>query len=600
MFTKNSKAIIYGLQLSAAQHMLDFDYLSNRSPSVVWFINPWKKTGLHKLFFGNTEILVPSFGNIADIPEDIKNITDTCVNFASFRSSAGVTHEAIDSNIFKNIIIIAEGIPERQTLEIIEKNKTAKLNIIWPATVGAMHAWVFRAGNTGWSLENIISSKLYQTGSVWFVSKSGWMSNELRRVIADRTDGTSLSIALGWDKYNIMNFQQVIQQMQEDENIKMIVMLWEIGWRDELEVAKMIESWEITKPVVAWCIGTINEHLTWEVQFGHAGAKSNAEEETANYKNKTLKKAGAIVPESYMDFWDKISETYLSQFSPTRRDEITARSIWCEEKIHEKLIDIKNRKKTSFSSSISDERGEELLYNGIKISQFTNNPDIGRVIGHLWLKRELPEYACVFLSTVITLIADHGPAVSGTMNAITTSRAGNDIKSSLIAWLATVGSLFGWAIDGAWGYWLESIENNLSAEDFVKNMKQSWKNIPWIGHKVKSKFNPDVRCKILEELAQNFPVRKYLNFAKSVESLTLEKKSNLILNVDGYIAAMLLDIFDDLGMSYEEKKMYVDVGVFNGLFLLARSIGFIGHAIDQKRLWEWLYRTSWNDILYTE
>lgn len=79
-------------------------------------------------------------------------------------------------------------------------------------------------------------------------------------------------------------------------------------------------------------------------------------------------------------------------------------------------------------------------------------------------------------------------------------------------------------------------------------------------------------------------MRKYLNFAKSVESLTLEKKSNLILNVDGYIAAMLLDIFDDLGMSYEEKKMYVDVGVFNGLFLLARSIGFIGHAIDQKRL----------------
>lgn len=101
---------------------------------------------------------------------------------------------------------------------------------------------------------------------------------------------------------------------------------------------------------------------------------------------------------------------------------------------------------------------------------------------------------------------------------------------------------------------------------------------------MKSKFNPDSRCKILEELAQKFPVSKYLDFAKSVESLTLEKKSNLILNVDGYIAAMLLDIFEDLEMNYDEKKMYVDVGVFNGLFLLSRSIGFIGHAIDQKRL----------------
>jgi citrate synthase len=34
----------------------------------------------------------------------------------------------------------------------------------------------------------------------------------------------------------------------------------------------------------------------------------------------------------------------------------------------------------------------------------------------------------------------------------------------------------------------------------------------------------------------------YLNFAKQIEELTLEKKPNLILNVDGYIAAILLDL----------------------------------------------------------
>lgn len=49
---------------------------------------------------------------------------------------------------------------------------------------------------------------------------------------------------------------------------------------------------------------------------------------------------------------------------------------------------------------------------------------------------------------------------------------------------------------------------------------------------------------------------------------------------------MLLDIFEDIEMSYEEKKMYVHSGIFNGLFLLSRSIGFIGHALDQKRLGE--------------
>lgn len=68
------------------------------------------------------------------------------------------------------------------------------------------------------------------------------MSNELRRVIADRTNGTALSIALGGDKYNIMNFPAAMNIMQADEHIKMIVMLGEIGGRDELEVARMIET----------------------------------------------------------------------------------------------------------------------------------------------------------------------------------------------------------------------------------------------------------------------------------------------------------------------------------------------------------------------
>jgi len=590
MFTKNSFACLYGLQIAAAQHMLDFDYLSDREASVLCFISPGKKYSLQKLFYWDREILIPSFSDFVSIPKNISEKLDTLVNFASFRSAQNSTLEAMESWFFKNIIIIAEWIPERQTLEIIEKNKTLWLNIIWPATVGAMRAWVFRAGNTGGSLENIISSKLYRSWSVWCISKSGGMSNELRRVIADRTDGTSLSVALWGDTYNIMNFTDAIKILEADSDTKMIVMLWEIWGRDELEIAHMIKKWEITKPVVAWCIGTINEEISWEVQFGHAGAKSNKQEETASYKNMVLKKSWAIIPESYIDFWEKIEKTYIET------------SLWRDhsqtDDITQKLTLLQSRRKTSFTSSISDERGEELLYNGIKISEFTQSPDIAEVIWQLWLKKSLPDYAKKFLNTVLVLIADHGPAVSGAHNAIITARAWNDLKSSLIAWLSTVWPRFGGAIDGAARNWLRCLLEEISPENFVRDMKLKWENIPWIGHKVKSKFSPDMRCTILLHLSQDFPTRKYLNYALEVEKLTLEKRFNLILNVDWYIAAMLLDIFEDIGMNYEEKKMYIEAGVFNGIFLLARSIGFIGHAIDQKRLWEWLYRTSWEDIHY--
>ena len=39
-----------------------------------------------------------------------------------------------------------------------------------------------------------------------------------------------------------------------------------------------------------------------------------------------------------------------------------------------------------------------------------------------------------------------------------------------------------------------------------------------------------------------------------------------------------------------EIQDIVKIGYLNGLFVLARSIGLIGHALDQKRLQQGLYR----------
>ncbi len=42
----------------------------------------------------------------------------------------------------------------------------------------------------------------------------------------------------------------------------------------------------------------------------------------------------------------------------------------------------------------------------------------------------------------------------------------------------------------------------------------------------------------------------------------------------------------------------IDAGLFNALFVLGRSIGFMGHYFDQKRLAQPLYRHPLDDILY--
>jgi hypothetical protein len=70
------------------------------------------------------------------------------------------------------------------------------------------------------------------------------------------------------------------------------------------------------------------------------------------------------------------------------------------------------------------------------------------------------------------------------------------------------------------------------------------------------------------------------------------------LNVDGCIAVCFVDLLRDSGaFTPEEADEYIKIGTLNGLFVLGRSIGFIGHHLDQKRLRAPLYRHPADDIV---
>jgi succinyl-CoA synthetase alpha subunit len=85
-----------------------------------------------------------------------------------------------------------------------------------------------------------------------------------------------------------------------------------VGNKDELEIAEMVKSGEITKPVVARCIGESAEKMKTQVQFGHAGASANHDEEKASYKNMKMKEFGIHVPDSYDTFGELIGSIYQS------------------------------------------------------------------------------------------------------------------------------------------------------------------------------------------------------------------------------------------------------------------------------------------------
>jgi ATP citrate (pro-S)-lyase len=131
-------------------------------------------------------------------------------------------------------------------------------------------------------------------------------------------------------------------------------------------------------------------------------------------------------------------------------------------------------------------------------------------------------------------------------------------------------------------------------------MKKANKLIMGIGHRIKSVENPDMRVVVIKQFAQkHFPSTPVLDYALEVEKITTQKRSTLILNVDGCIAVCFVDLLRSCGaFTREEADDLVNNGCLNGLFVLGRSIGFIGHYLDQKRLKQPLYRHPWDDISY--
>ncbi|WP_457745806.1 citrate/2-methylcitrate synthase [Sulfurimonas sp.] len=589
LFTRDTQAIFWNNNKTAIQRMLDYDYTIKReTPSVAAIVAPTSGNKFEKFFWGGDEIMIPLYKSTAEA-KAAQPQADALLNFASFRTAYDVTMEALNIGGFKTIMITAEGIPERLARGMNAYARELGVVVIGPATVGAIAPGAFKIANIGGTIENIINSKLHRAGSCGLVTRSGGLFNELSNIIAINADGIAEGVAIGGDRFVGSVFIDNLLRMEKNPDVKYMILLGEVGGTEEYKVIEAVKSGKITKPIIAWCIGTIAKYYDSGVQFGHAGASANAERETAEAKNKAMAEAGIHVPATFNDLPAKIKEVFESlNLAPIPEPEIN--------------IVPKVRRSKQFICTISDDRGEEATYAGFPISSVAT-PDTGKGIGDvislLWFKKQYPKWATDFIETVIKTVADHGPAVSGAHNAKVTARAGKSVVESLVTGLLTIGPRFGGAIDGAAKYFKYADDNNLSPKEFLGYMKKEGVPIPGIGHRIKSLKNPDLRVTgLMNYAAANFPSTPLLDYAKTVEALTTSKKENLILNVDGTIGILMVDMWRALGYSEEEINEFIESGTLNAFFIVGRSIGFIGHVLDEKRLAMPMYRHPMDDILY--
>lgn len=576
--------ICLGSHPGIIQSMIDYGYcLDNERPNILAIVAGGHKQ--ERYFWGEKEIIIPTYSTLSAVPERLRNETNCLLNVQSARRVLSGTKEAFEQlpNL-SYVTIFAEQVPEKHALQISEIANRNGILVAGPSSVGILVPGVVKLGAIGGTqYAQLVDAGIFASGDTAVVSTSGGMVNELIHTVTGSGLRVSFAIALGGDRYPVTTPADAFLIAQADPNTKRIVYFGELGGEDEYVIADLIKESKFTKPVIAYIAGTVAELFSEPPQFGHAKAMATKRSETAKAKKEALRAVGVNVLDVFADL-----AVILSKEDKVMDDE----------KPHKPIGE---RHKHLIVSRISgDVDGNVQLLSKDLLAMVEENSLASLVIS-MFLGHQVSSTKLVdFTDYSLRLLIDHGPYVSGALNTIVAARAGKDLTSSLASGLLTIGPRFGGAVNAAAGVWLEGAQAEGTAKDFVVNYSANAGIIPGIGHKKYRIDMPDPRVSALtKQFSSNTNGDKYLKFAKEVEAVTTSKKGNLILNVDGAIAAIMLDLLEsELHYGPDKLKELVDIEFFNAIFVLSRSAGFISHYLDQRRNDEGLLRLSEDDIAY--
>ncbi|MDO8503986.1 MAG: citrate/2-methylcitrate synthase [bacterium] len=565
------------------QSIVDFDYLSGKKrPTLLGIVAGGRK--YERYFWGDKEILIPVFPSLQDLTKRELEGINLFLNLTSGRRVLTSCRDALES--LPNLIggtVFAENVPEKHALEIYENAKRLEKFVIGPASVGLLIPGKVKLGAIGGTqAEQIVGSKLLGSGNSAVFSASGGMANELINILAQNGKAISFAFSFGGDRFPILTPKEAFLVAQEDTETDNIIYFGELGGYDEYEVAELLEKGKITKNVIAYIGGSISEMFATPPQFGHAKAMAGRPKESAKAKREALRDAGAKVADSF--------EEFVSLIKNIPSKEKSQKSVTIP-------LSMSTRKHALFVNRISEEKEDGVEVLGTSLPELAKNNTFSYIVLSLLLgkkikSKELEEFG----DFILKLLVDHGPNVSGAVNTMITARAGKDLVSSLVSGLLTIGPRFGGAINAAAKNWLTGASSNKEASNFVEDFAQKGEYVPGIGHRKYTTDNPDMRVEEILKFAAGLE-GKYTKFAKNVEKITTSKKGNLILNVDGAIACVMLDLLTEKeNLPEKELKELVDVEFFNAFFVLSRSVGFTAYYLDQRRIDEGLFRLPADEV----
>jgi len=265
---KNTTAIVQGI--TGSQGSYHTKLMLEYGTKIVAGVTPGK---------GGTEVHgVPVFDTVEEAMSRFN--ANASIIFVPAPSAKDAVLENIAAG-FNPVVVITEGLPVKDEIQIMEVARLKGITIIGPNTPGIITPSECKLG--------IMPGHIFKQGKVGLVSRSGTLTYEIAASLTAAGLGQSTCLGVGGDPVVGLSFVDVLEMFRKDPGTESIAMIGEIGGNAEEMAAEYIKNTKYPKPIAAYVAGRAAPPGK---RMGHAGAIIMGRSGTAETKIEALKDAG--------------------------------------------------------------------------------------------------------------------------------------------------------------------------------------------------------------------------------------------------------------------------------------------------------------------
>lgn len=225
---------------------------------------------------------------------------DVSMIFVPAPFAADAAMEAADAGC-SLVVLITEGVPTLDMVKTRQYLDEKGVLLIGPNCPGIITPGACKIGIMPGYIHKPVESG---AKSVGIISRSGTLTYEAVWQCTTRGICQSTCVGIGGDPVKGLNFIELLELFEKDDQTDAIIMIGEIGGTDEEGAAAYINR-NVGKPVVAFIAG---QTAPPGKRMGHAGAIISGGEGTAASKVAALEDAGVAVANSPATIGHKVAE----------------------------------------------------------------------------------------------------------------------------------------------------------------------------------------------------------------------------------------------------------------------------------------------------